>query len=70
MMWTGWGLWMILFWAVVIGLIVWAVIRLTPGNRSRREDRSDRAHEILDERYARGELDTEEYRRQRRELDT
>lgn len=70
MMWTGWGLWMVLFWAVVIGLIAWAAVRLAPGDRAGRNDRDDRARRVLDERYARGELDTEEYHRRRRELET
>lgn len=66
MMWTGWGwqwLWMVGFWAVVIVLIVWAVARLAP----RTPDRHD-ARTILDERYARGEIDDDEYRHRRSEL--
>lgn len=67
MMWGGWGfhwIWMVVFWVVVIGLIAWAVTRLTPTNHARGDD----ARSILDERYARGELDDEEYRRRRSEL--
>jgi putative membrane protein len=53
-----WPLWL-LFWLALVGAIVWLVVR-----RRRDGDRggSDRASEILAERYARGELSTEEYR--------
>lgn len=54
-----WGLLMMTFWAVVIGVVVWLVVRETG---SRRSSSHDRAREILAERYARGELDTEDYR--------
>lgn len=68
MMWSGWGLhwtWMVLFWVVVVGGIAWAVVRLAPPTTDRHDDAARR---ILDERYARGELDDEEYRRRRSEL--
>ncbi len=67
-MWAGWGIhwiWMVVFWAVAIGLIAWAVTRLAPTGPARP---SDTARMILDERYARGELDDDEYRRRRGEL--
>lgn len=51
-----WGSFMMLFWVAVIAGAVWL------GVRPRSSGRSDRAREILDERYARGELDGEEYR--------
>lgn len=68
MMWGDWGfhwIWMVVFWVAVIGLIAWAVTRLAPNGPDRR---SDTARTILDERYARGELDDDEYRRSRSEL--
>jgi len=75
----GWGGWllmslgMVLFWALVIGLLV-AFLRagrdgwLGPrdGRRSERRDGSttaSSAEEVLAERYARGEIDGEEYQR-------
>jgi putative membrane protein len=70
MMWAGWGfhwIWMVVFWAVVIGLVVWAVARLTPTDR---DGGGTKARELLDERYARGEIDEEEYRQRRRQLST
>lgn len=68
MMWGAWGfhwIWMVVFWVAVIGLIAWAVARVAPSDGDRR---SSTARAILDERYARGELDDEEYRRRRSEL--
>jgi putative membrane protein len=64
MMW-GWGwMWvlgllsMLLLVALVVG-VVWA---LTRSNRPSQPDSTSRAREILNERYARGEISTEEYR--------
>ena len=58
-----WPLWL-LFWAAVIGTVVWLVVR----RRDRRGDPFDRAREILAERYARDELNPEEYRKRLDEL--
>ena len=67
MMGSGMGLvgavWMIVFWAAVIALVVWAVSRLS-GPQSTR----GRAEEILEERFARGEIDAKELDERRREL--
>ena len=53
--------------AAVIAIVVWAVIYFTGAGRSR--GRPDgQARQILDHRYAKGEIDEEEYRRIRREL--
>lgn len=59
-------LWMLGFWALVIGLVVWAATRVapSPGSWSPRRD----ARVILDERFARGEIDADQYRRLRTEL--
>lgn len=68
MMWTAWGIhwiWMVAFWAVLIGAVVWAVVRVAPTSSPRGTD----ARAILDARYARGELDDDEYRQRRDELD-
>ena len=50
-----WGSLMMLTWVAVIAGAVWLVVRST-GQR-----RPDRAREILGERYARGDLDIDEY---------
>ena len=58
-------LWGIAMMALFVVLIVW-LVRATTGNgattSSPPKDPADRAREILAERYARGELTTEEYR--------
>ncbi|MGB3696367.1 MAG: SHOCT domain-containing protein [Gordonia sp. (in: high G+C Gram-positive bacteria)] len=56
---AGWAMMtsMVLFWLVVIGVVVWAIVRLTP---RRRLDDDPRA--ILDRRLASGEIDEAEYR--------
>ncbi len=69
----GWGmgwlgaLWMLLFWAGIILLIVWAVKSLS-SNGSRSSGSGSRALEILEERYARGEIDRDEFVSRRDEL--
>ena len=67
MMWGAGGfgfLWMALFWAGVILLVLWAV-RQSGG---REAEPRNRALEILEERFARGEIDIEEFGSRRREL--
>jgi len=64
---------------LVLGLVVWAIIKFFPdwqdrvGLNNRREDkREDRhegsAEEILRQRFARGEIDAEEYEQRLRVL--
>jgi putative membrane protein len=68
-MWGAWGigmmLMMLVFWVLVIVGIVLA-IRWLAGQGERA--RSDRAIEILRERYARGEIDKDEFEARRRDL--
>lgn len=70
-MWWGSGygwIWMLLTWVVVVGLVGWAVAAFA-GRDSRRPDDPSSARRILDERFARGEIEAEEYRRRRDELE-
>jgi putative membrane protein len=54
--WWLWGTLMMSFWVVVVAVAAFWVARgLAPRQ-------GDRAREILDERYARGELSNDEYR--------
>jgi putative membrane protein len=67
--WGGWG-WMMLMpllWIVLIGLIVWAAIRLSQrtSDRTGGQPQRDTPQEILDRRFASGEIDAETYRRAR-----
>ena len=65
------GVWMILFWAAVIGLVVWLVIRLTRrGGTSDRGDGRRTPLEIARERYAKGEISREEFEQIRKDLST
>ena len=65
----GWGwLWgplVLLLWVALIATVVWFLARGT-----RPPDRSgiDQAREVLAERYARGELTTDEYRERLEQL--
>lgn len=72
-MWFGAGgwwmaLWMFLFWAGIILLVVWAV-RALPDRGDARSDRN-RAIEILEERFARGEIDRDEFEQRRSTLES
>ena len=68
----GWIL-MVLLWALLIVAIV-ALVKALVSPRSREENpsiessRNNRALDILRERYARGEIDHEEYEERRRRL--
>ncbi|HEY5579367.1 MAG TPA: SHOCT domain-containing protein [Acidimicrobiia bacterium] len=67
MMWGAGGfgfLWMALFWIGVILLVVWAVRQFSP----RQHEPRRRALEILEERFARGEIDADEFEARRSEL--
>jgi len=64
--WLGMGV----FWLVLLGLIVWLVMRLLPGNRGGGTTRSigESTLDILDRRMARGEIDTPTWQAQRAAL--
>ena len=70
MMWNwgagGWlgGLWMVLFWVGVVLLIVWAVRAMS----TNQPPAVGSALDILEERFARGEIDATELVERRREL--
>ena len=68
-MWGVWGigmmLMMFLFWAVIIAAIVIGIRWLTSQGKDRR---SDSALEVLRQRYARGEINKEEFESKRRDL--
>jgi len=53
-----WGSLMMLSWVAIIAAAVWFL----GAKRESTGSRTSRAREILEERYARGELTTEEYR--------
>lgn len=76
--WTwGWGGWlamilmMLLFWGALVVLVVWAIrqFRAAPEQAPTPEaDRPSTAIAILEERFARGEIDEQEFERRRAHL--
>ncbi len=64
----GWGmaggLMMVLFWVLVALFVVWLVREVA----SKNANHSNRALEILKERYAKGEISQEEFESKRKDL--
>jgi putative membrane protein len=58
-----------LFWILLIVFVVVLVKALSGSGSSSPRDHPESALEILKARYARGEIDEEEYERRRRELE-
>ncbi|MEX2587915.1 MAG: SHOCT domain-containing protein [Actinomycetota bacterium] len=67
--WWMW-LWMLLFWGGLIAVIVWAVQATQHRGSSEGSKEAGRAMHILEERFARGEIDEEEFERRRRALES
>jgi len=75
-MWGMWGMWgigmglfMLLVWGlVIVGLVLGIRWLLSQGRDQGRDARSDSALEILRQRYARGEIDREEFEAKKRDL--
>jgi len=59
-----------ILWIVVVGLIVWAVVTAIrrPGESDSSTRSAESALEILKRRYARGEIDKEEYEAKKKDL--
>ncbi len=69
--WLGMGVMMVLFWGGLVVLAVLLVRALFPGNRqlpSGPGGREPTAREILDQRYARGEITREHFEQIRLDL--
>ena len=62
--WFGGGVMMIVFWVLFIALIVW-IVREVSGKNARS---SSQALDILKERYAKGEIDKEEFDSKKKDL--
>ena len=69
----GWAAWlgMGLFWLLLIGVIIFLVVRLLPsdGSQGVGGGKRETPEEILDRRFARGEIDIDTYRAQRAALE-
>ncbi len=59
------GIFMLLFWVVLILLVVWAVRGVFPGQH---QSEHESAVEILNKRYAAGEISQAEYEQARKTL--
>ena len=69
----GFGMgWMSIVWIVVLGLIIWAVVAAARGTgwsgNSDSGNRSESALGILKRRYARGEINKEEFEERKKDL--
>lgn len=58
---------MAVFWFGVVALVVWAI--RNAGDTHTRHDESGRALEILEQRFAKGEIDSQELNERRAELE-
>jgi len=62
---------MILFWGILIFLVVWLVRNISQSDRSSGEKTADRdpsARQILEQRYAKGEIDREQYQHMSKDI--
>jgi len=64
----GMGFGMFLFWGLLIAVIVILAARVLDTGAGRQRGNEKSAREILDERYARGEIGREEYEQKKRDL--
>ncbi|HEX9971019.1 MAG TPA: SHOCT domain-containing protein [bacterium] len=67
----GWGgmLFQLLFWLVIVFLIIWGVKQIAGRNQNSNQlTRKDNVLDILRERYAKGEIDKEEFEAKKRDL--
>ena len=78
MMWgynMGWGMWLgigisTLILLILVGLLVWAVVQVgrLEGPRPRQQPDRPGALQVLDERFARGDIEADDYEQRRRLL--
>jgi putative membrane protein len=61
---------MVAVWGLIVGLVVWAVRSARPGPAGGSSDErpAASAEGVLSERYARGEIDEDEFQRRRSTL--
>lgn len=64
-MWFGW-----IFWLLFLGVIIWAVIRFTNSGQTRNQTGTnhDSPMDILKKRYARGEINKEQFEEMKKDL--
>lgn len=74
----GWGLgwiFMLIFWVIVMGIIVWLIRRIAGGGYHSHfpetpptQEKEDSAMKILKERYARGDISKDEFESKKKDL--
>ena len=67
----GWMWFMPIFFILFWGLVIWGIVALVrglSGSRSSDSSRADSALEVLKKRYARGEINKEEYEEKKKDL--
>jgi putative membrane protein len=60
-----------IFWIVILGLIIWAIVAAvgrSGESRGQGSPKTDSALEILKQRYARGEINKEEYEQKKKDI--
>lgn len=62
------GIFMWLFWLLVVIGVVW-IVKMMVGNGKKGQQADRSALDILKERYARGEIDQQEFEQKRRDLE-
>jgi putative membrane protein len=60
------GFFMLFFWVVIVLLIIYFVKQLVKGQKGQRPEKTP--EQILKERYARGEINKEEFDRMKKDL--
>lgn len=65
--WGGGFMW--IFWILILGGIIFLFLNMTKANNGKPSIENESPLEILKKRYARGEIDEEEYERRRKELE-
>lgn len=66
-----WGAWMIfhwLFWLGLLALIIWAAIALSRRSQSIDSSEAKTALDLLNERYARGDIERDEYLQRKKDI--
>ncbi len=69
----GWWWWlmmasMILFWVAIVGGVIWFIVYLVRRPTGTGTGSAETALDILNKRYARGEITSEEYERLKRDI--
>lgn len=65
----GFGFLTMLFVIAIVVAVIIALVRRKPGNCLERQKGGSRALDVLDERYARGDIDADEYKKRRADLE-